>query len=148
MAPKGIELFSRPRFGFTSSSFVYQRDRLPLSYKLHKFFLPKLTHVVVVSFIVVVVYMQSDSLKEDRMLFWIFMALHSMTMVSTGSFKRILWENTVSFNIFGDFDSCILPSSALIYKTLIFPTPLVGGGTIYSIGFFCSDNFGRSIYSS
>ena len=31
---------------------------------------------------------------------------------------------------------------------IIFPTPLVGGGTIYSNGFFCSVNFGRSIYSS
>ena len=30
----------------------------------------------------------------------------------------------------------------------IVPTPLEGGGTIYSNGFFCSDNFGRSIYSS
>ena len=31
---------------------------------------------------------------------------------------------------------------------IIFPTPHEGGGTIYSNGFFCSDNFGRSIYSS
>ena len=30
----------------------------------------------------------------------------------------------------------------------VVPTPLVGGGTIYSNGFFCSVNFGRSIYSS
>ena len=28
------------------------------------------------------------------------------------------------------------------------PIPLEGGGTIYSNGFFCSDNFDRSIYSS
>ena len=34
-------------------------------------------------------------------------------------------------------------------KLLIFPAPLVGGGTIYSnVFFFCSVNFGRSIYSS
>ena len=32
--------------------------------------------------------------------------------------------------------------------SLIVPTSLVGGGTIYSNGFFCSVNFGRSIYSS
>ena len=31
---------------------------------------------------------------------------------------------------------------------IIVPTPLVGGGTIYSNGFFYSVNFGRSIYSS
>ena len=30
---------------------------------------------------------------------------------------------------------------------IIVPTPLEGGGTIYSNGFFCSDNFGRSTYS-
>ena len=28
------------------------------------------------------------------------------------------------------------------------PTPLEGGGTLYSNGFFCSVNFRRSIYSS
>ena len=31
---------------------------------------------------------------------------------------------------------------------LVVPNPLVVGGTIYSNGFFCSDNFGQSIYSS
>ena len=31
---------------------------------------------------------------------------------------------------------------------LIVPSTLEGGGTIYSNGFFCSDNFRRSIYSS
>ena len=31
---------------------------------------------------------------------------------------------------------------------IIVPTPLLGEGTIYSNGFFCSVNFGRSIYSS
>ena len=31
---------------------------------------------------------------------------------------------------------------------LLFLTPIEGRGTIYSDGFFCSDNFGRSIYSS
>ena len=33
-------------------------------------------------------------------------------------------------------------------QPIIVPTPLVGGGIIYLNGFFCSDNFGRSIYSS
>ena len=33
-------------------------------------------------------------------------------------------------------------------QQLVVPTPLVGGGTICSNGFFCSDNFGRSKYSS
>ena len=31
---------------------------------------------------------------------------------------------------------------------VVFPTPPEGRGTIYSNGFFCSDNFDRSIYSS
>ena len=37
--------------------------------------------------------------------------------------------------------------SGVLYTTyLVVPTPIVkGGGTIYSIGFFCSDNFGQSI---
>ena len=30
----------------------------------------------------------------------------------------------------------------------VVPTPLEGGGTIHSNGFFCLHNFGRSIYSS
>ena len=42
----------------------------------------------------------------------------------------------------------ILESSYENDYLLIVPTPLVGGGTIYSNKIFCSDNFGRSIYSS
>ena len=40
--------------------------------------------------------------------------------------------------------------NAIDFNDVIVPTPLEGGGggTIYSNGFFCSDNFGRSIYSS
>ena len=39
-------------------------------------------------------------------------------------------------------------SLTLLMFTFFVPNPLVGEGTIYSNGFFCSINFGRSIYSS
>ncbi|XP_063726707.1 uncharacterized protein LOC134854400 isoform X2 [Symsagittifera roscoffensis] len=74
------EIGSR-RFGQNGPETLYQSSRFLRSYRLQKFFLPKITHALFVAFIVVVVYRQSDSLKEEKLLFWTFMALHAITMM-------------------------------------------------------------------
>ena len=50
------------------------------------------------------------------------------------------------FGIFNPSKQLIAPKADNFYLFVL--TPLEGGGTIYSNGLFCSDNFGRSIYSS
>ena len=41
----------------------------------------------------------------------------------------------------------VLSQRRILFLTeIVVPTPLVGGGTIYSNGFFCSDNSDRYIH--